>query len=77
MITKTDAAKYEVSWLMQPHQVSGGAQKNFVAFANAIASKWNTSDQQFNELYFKQLVAKAILFNRVRFLVRSYDRFEG
>lgn len=76
MITKTDAAKYEVSWLMQPHQVSGGAQKNFVAFANAIASKWNTADQQFNELYFKHLVAKAILFNRVRYLVAHSDWYD-
>jgi hypothetical protein len=76
VITKTDAAKYEISWLMQPHQVSAGAQKNFVAFANAVAAKWNTSDRQFNELYFKHLVAKSILFNRVRYLVSHADWYD-
>ena len=33
MIDKTAAAKYEVTWGMQPHMVSAGAQKNFMAFA--------------------------------------------
>jgi hypothetical protein len=66
LIKKIDAAKYEASWAMKPHVVSAGAQKNFVAFANEVSSKWDVSDAQFNETYFKNLVAKAILFNHVR-----------
>lgn len=69
LLTKTDAAKYVVSWAMKPHIVSAGAQKNFAAFAGDVDGKWKVSDAQFNELYFKQLVSKAILFNSVRGLV--------
>lgn len=77
VITKTDAAKYEVTWHMQPHIVSGGAQKNFLAFANLVADEFKNSDTNFNELYWKELVAKAILFNSVRKAIAAsewYDR---
>src|ERR1022692_435744 len=61
VITKTDAAKYAVSWARKPHLVSAGAQKNFFAFANEIADKWESSSESFNESYFKDLVGQAIL----------------
>ena len=77
LITKTDAAKYEVSWAMKPHVVSAGAQKNFVAFADEVTSKWETSDAQFNEVYFKNLVSKAILFNDVRSRVVRSDWYQS
>lgn len=66
LITKTDAAKYSVSWSQEPHKVSSGAQKNFLAFANSVADRWASSDAQFNEAYFKELVAKALLFQTIR-----------
>jgi hypothetical protein len=76
VIDKTAAAKYEVTWGMQPHRVSAGAQKNFVAFAEMVARKWETSDLAFNELYWKQLVAKGILFENVRKAVAKADWYE-
>jgi hypothetical protein len=76
VIDKTAAAKYEVTWGMQPHKVSAGAQKNFVAFADMVARKWETSDLAFNELYWKQLVAKGILFETVRKAVAKADWYE-
>lgn len=66
VITKTDAARYAVSWARKPHLVSAGAQKNFVAFADEVASKWESSAESFNDDYFKELVAKAILYNSIR-----------
>jgi hypothetical protein len=66
VITKTDAAKYAVSWACKPHTVSAGAQKNFVAFAGEVGKKWETSSESFNESYFKDLVAQAILYNAIR-----------
>lgn len=77
VITKTDAAKYEVSWGQQPHMVSAGAQKNFVAFAESVASKWESSDAEFNEAYFKGLVAKAIVFHAVRARVAKADWYQS
>jgi hypothetical protein len=66
VITKTDAAKYAVSWARKPHLVSAGAQKNFIAFANEVAKRWEDSSESFNESYFKDLVAQAILYNSIR-----------
>ncbi len=66
VITKTDAAKYAVSWTRKPHLVSAGAQKNFVAFANEVAERWESSSESFNESYFKDLVAQAILYQSIR-----------
>lgn len=68
MFTKTDLAKFEQSFNMLPHIVSLGAQKNFARFANDIGQKWDKNEQQFNELYFRNIVAKAILF---RFLDKN------
>ena len=69
MFTKTDLAKYENTFIQLPHFVSKGAQWNFGKFAEEICGKgeeqkglWDKNQLQFNEMYFKQLVAKAILF---------------
>ena len=73
VMTKTDAAKYLVTWMQRPHVVSSGAQKNFVAFADAISKEWATNDNQFGDDYFKELVAKNILFHAVRRQVLAAD----
>lgn len=76
MIDKTAAAKYEVTWGMRPHMVSAGAQRNFMAFADLVAQKWEASDLAFNELYWKQLVAKGILFETVRSAIAKAPWYE-
>lgn len=77
VITKTDAAKYELSWDQQPQVVSQGAQKNFLAFADVVAAKWEKSDAEFNESYFKSLITKAILFQSLRAAVARQDWYES
>ena len=77
LMTKTDAARYEVSWRQKPHMVSRGAQLNFVAFAKEVVSEWDKSDAQFNEVYFKELVAKGILFNQVRTSISQSGWYES
>jgi hypothetical protein len=77
VITKTDTAKYSVSWAGRPHLVSSGAQKNFVAFANEASTLWNTSSESVNESYFRALVGKAILFNSVRAAVAKQDWYQS
>lgn len=65
VISKTDLAKFEVSWMQKPHVVSQGAQKNFMAFANSVAGNWEKSEADFNDLYFKNAVARAIMFKEI------------
>lgn len=68
MFTKTDLAKFHYSWEKLPYIVSLGAQKNFAKFASDISKDWVENEQKFNELYFKEIIAKAIIF---RFLDRT------
>lgn len=58
--TKSDLAKFENSWAMQPHLVSLGAEKNFTLFSQQIEEQPPTVDKQ----YCRRLVAKAILFRK-------------
>lgn len=62
MLQKTDLAKYEMSFACKPHIVSMGAQKCFLSFADEIDKAWNVRQVDFNDEYFRQMVAKAIVF---------------
>jgi hypothetical protein len=76
VITKTDLAKYEVSFDQKPHMVSAGAQKNFVAFADAVGSRWEKAPTDFNELYFKEVVVKALVYNEFRTLISRAEWYD-
>lgn len=68
LFTKTDLAKYENTWDQLPYQVSEGAQKNFKKFTLRLSERGNIlPDQE----YYKQLIAKAILFERAVKLVQA------
>ena len=75
--TKTDLAKYENTFDCMPHIVSRGAQKNFAEFAKNIGKNWGKEGAGFDELWFKRLVAKTILFRTMEKLVSSADWYEG
>lgn len=70
---KPALAKYVMSWDQRPHTVSAGAQKNFVAFADIVAKSWDKDPDQFNEQYFKETVAKGILFAEVRNVIKNAE----
>lgn len=62
VLVKTDIAKYELSVEQKPYLVSLGAQKCFMAFSTAVSKKWETRENEFNDLYFQKAVSHAILF---------------
>ncbi|GAB3471854.1 AIPR family protein [Kineococcus endophyticus] len=76
VIDKTTAAKYEVTWGMQPHVVSSGAQRNFTAFAQLVASRWDTAPNTINDMYWRHLVAKGLLFESVRSAIARADWYQ-
>jgi len=59
---KTDMAKYENTWRMNPHEVSEGAQKNLTTLGAELTKEWDKNDDAFRDPFFKDLIAKAILF---------------
>lgn len=79
MLTKTDLAKFLLSFDQAPNEVSLGAQKAFSGtpqtkgLVGRIASLWDKHDgTDVNEIWFKQIIAKAIMFREVdRIVFRS------
>lgn len=77
LFLKTDLAKIEFSFGMKPDSVSKGAQKNFSAFAVAIGEAWSASDTKYDEVWFKRLVAKLIIFRTLEGAVPRQKWFPG
>lgn len=69
MIDKTELAKFEVTFECRPHIVSRLAQKCFIDYSARIGKAWETSQAQFNEHWFRTIVAEAIVFRSVDRLV--------
>ena len=69
MFEKTDLAKFENVWDEKPTYVNLGAQKNFAQFAKRIGQEWAKNPDNFNELYYKQAIARAILFRKTEKIV--------
>lgn len=71
--SKTDLAKFDTVWRQLPHEVSAGAQKNFAEFAKHIDKKWNENQASFGDMYFRDSVAKAIVFKETERLVSTAE----
>lgn len=76
VISKTDLAKYRNSWAGLPHVVSKGAQTNFMKYAEIIDEKWQENDLRYNEKYFTDSVALAILFKHLEQLIPKQSWYE-
>jgi len=71
-ITKTDLAKYLMAWDGKPDIVSLGTQKCFDHFMTALAGKEADGKYQPPDpSFFKELVAKAIIFKAVHKTARA------
>ncbi|MDT3706284.1 MAG: AIPR family protein [Thiobacillus sp.] len=78
LLVKTDLAKFENSWRQLPHIVSAGAQKNFTNFADIIDKVWGDDGAALeNDGYFKEVIARAILFKSVEKLVSAAAWYNG
>ena len=77
LFTKTDLAKFVNVWEERPHEVSLGAQKNFAAFARRIGQAWNKTADDFNESWYREIVAKAIVFKTTERLVTAQPWYQG
>jgi len=67
--TKSDVAKWEMSWAQKPQIVSRGAEKNFRAFMNDVGSDTPTTAVGFVQ----RLLAKGILFRESERIVTDQD----
>jgi hypothetical protein len=77
LFSKTDLAKFEYSATARPYIVSRGAQKNFADFAKEIGEAWAKSEARYDELWYRRLVAKAIIFRKLEAEVPKQEWYEG
>ena len=76
MFTKTDLAKFYNIYRQLPHQVSTGAQKNFIQFAEWASAAWDKDETAFNERFFRQIVCLNILYKKVDYIVKHAPWYE-
>jgi len=77
LISKTDLAKYLNVWRGHPDTVSKGAQKNFAHFAGIIGIEWKKQPDAFNEDFYRQAVAKALIFRATEEIVTEQSWYRG
>ena len=77
MFSKTDLAKFVNTWRGQPDIVSRGAQKNFAEFAKSVSQAWSARADDFNEAYYRDAIAKAIIFRETEKLVTEQPWYQG
>lgn len=77
IIKKVDLAKYMNSYYCMPYIVSRGAQFNAKTFNDLMKKEWKKSDIQFNEWYFKRMIALAIIFKSIENIVSDQDWYKA
>ena len=74
--TLTDLSKYINASEMMPHYVSWGGEVCAAHFHNAMVKQWEKNKSVFNELYYKELIAKKILFAYIEKTVSEQEWYQ-
>ena len=74
---KTDLARFEYSSVGLPHVVSKGPQKVFAEFSKTMGESWKKSDSSYDDLWFRRLIAKSIIYRKVRQEVPKQPWYES
>ena len=74
--TKTDMAKYENTWRMKPYEVKKGAQENLRLLGVVIAEEYEKDESLFKHAFYRELIAKAILFENADSIIFKSDWYK-
>lgn len=77
LIDKTFLAKSEIAWKEEPYKVALGAQKCFKEFAQTVTKKLEKDNLAITEDYFKEAVAKIIIFRHLEKRVSKSIWYNG
>lgn len=77
MFSKTDMAKYENTWRMKPHLVKKGAQANLKLLGAVIISEFEKNEDDFGAAFYKDLIAKMILFRETDSAIFRSDWYKA
>lgn len=74
--TLTDLAKYMNASNMLPHYVSWGGEVNAAHFHNSMEKQWEKDNTVYNELFYKELIGKKILFAKIEKTVSEQQWYQ-
>lgn len=74
--TLTDLSKYANCAALLPYYVSWGGEVNAARFHNDMLKIWGKNDSIFNELYYKELIGKKILFSYIEKCVSNQEWYQ-
>ena len=74
--TLTDLAKYMNAANMQPYFVSWGGEVNSAQFHNSMVVQWEKDKSVYNELFYKELIGKKILFSYIENTISCQDWYQ-
>ena len=77
LIIKTDLAKIYLIFDKRPHDAIKGAQIAFNGFAQSIEKIWDNNPETINEYFFKELVAKFVIWQACKKAVYKREEFVG
>jgi len=79
VITKTDLAKVECSFNLEPDVACKGAEKAFISFAERITKEWTEESKRavYGDDWFKAAVGRVILFRATEAIVSKATWYEG
>jgi len=74
--TLTDLAKYINASEMLPYYVSWGGEINAAHFHTNMEKQWERDNSIYNELFYKELIAKKILFKYIENTISEQDWYQ-
>jgi len=74
--TKTDLAKYLNSADMKPYYVSWGSEVNATRFQEDMEKLWEKDNSCYNEVFYKDLIAKAILYKTIDKIISQLEWYK-
>ena len=74
--TKTDLAKFLNSADMKPYYVSWGSEVNATKFQEDMEKLWEKDNSVYNETYYKDLIAKAIVYKSIDKLISQLSWYK-
>lgn len=77
VFTKTDMAKYENTWRMNPNEVKKGAQANLKLLGQVILKEFETNEEAFGAAYYNDLISKMILFRTADYEIPRSDWYKS
>ena len=76
LFTKTDMAKFENTWRMNPSEVMQGAQKNLTIMGQKILKEYEDNENNFEAGFYRNLISKAILFRQTEKAISATDWYQ-